>query len=50
VHRFSHLSFFVERMWNRNRVGSVVLMAAINGATTAGSMYDVRNARVAAGR
>jgi hypothetical protein len=42
--------FFAERLWKKNRVGAIVLMAAINGATAAVSMRNMRNARVAAGR
>jgi hypothetical protein len=42
--------FFAERMWKKNRVGAVVLMAVINGATAAVAMNNMRNARVAAGR
>jgi len=38
--------FFVERMWKRNRVGAVVLLAAVNGATAAIAMHNARNARV----
>jgi hypothetical protein len=38
--------FFVERMWKRNRVGAVVLLAAINGATAAVAMHNAGNARV----
>ena len=42
--------FFAERMWKKNRVGAVVLMAAINGATAAVAMNNMRNARIMAGR
>jgi hypothetical protein len=38
--------FFVERMWKRNRVGAVVLLAAVNGATAAVAMHNARNARI----
>ncbi len=37
--------FFVERLWKHNRVAAVVVMAAINGATAAVAMNNVRNAR-----
>jgi Domain of unknown function (DUF5658) len=42
--------FFAERMWKKSRVGAIVLMTAINGATAAVSMHNMRNARVASGR
>ena len=42
--------FFAERMWKKNKVGAVVLMTAINGATAAVSMHNMRNARIASGR
>ena len=42
--------FFAERRWKKNKVGAVVLMIAINGATAAVSMHNIRNARIAAGR
>jgi hypothetical protein len=37
--------FFAERMWKKNKVGAVVMLAAINGATAAVSMHNMRNAR-----
>lgn len=37
--------YFAERAWKKNRKGAVVLMAAINGATAAIAMRNVRNAR-----
>ena len=37
--------FFVERLWKQNRVAAVVVLALINGATTAVAMNNVRNAR-----
>jgi hypothetical protein len=37
--------FFVERLWKQNRVAAVVVLAIINGATTAVAMNNVRNAR-----
>lgn len=37
--------FFAERMWKKNKVGAVVMMAAINGATAAVSMHNMRNAK-----
>jgi hypothetical protein len=42
--------FLAERMWKKHRVGAVVLLAAINGATAAVAINNMRNARVAAGR
>jgi hypothetical protein len=42
--------FFAERMWKKNRVAAVALMVAINGATAAVSMHNMRNARIASGR
>lgn len=42
--------FFAERMWKTNRVKAVIVLAAINGATAAISMNNMRNARVAAAR
>jgi hypothetical protein len=35
--------FFAERMWKKNRVGAVVMLIAINGATAAVSMHNMRN-------
>jgi hypothetical protein len=40
--------YFTERMWKTNRVAAVVVLAAINGATAAVSMHNVRNVRAAA--
>lgn len=37
--------FFAERMWKKNKVGAVVMMVAINGATAAVSMHNMRNAK-----
>jgi hypothetical protein len=34
-----------ERMWRKNRVGAVVLMVAINGATAAVAMHNMHNVR-----
>ena len=42
--------FFAERLWKKNKVAAVVMLAAINGATAAVSMHNMRNARVAAAR
>ena len=39
--------FFVERMWRHNRVGAVVLLTLVNGATAAVAMQNARNARIA---
>ena len=35
-----------EKMWKKNRVGAVVMMAAINGATAAVAMHNMQNARI----
>ena len=37
--------YFAEKAWRKNRVGAVVLMAALNGATAAIAARNVRNAR-----
>ena len=37
--------FFSERMWKTNKVGAIVMMAAINGATAAVSMHNMQNAK-----
>lgn len=37
--------FFAERMWKKNKVGAVIMLAAINGATAAVSMRNMRNAK-----
>ena len=42
--------FFAERLWKKNKVAAVVMLAAINGATAAVSMHNMRNSRVAAAR
>lgn len=42
--------FFAERMWKKNRTGAIVMLAAINGATAAVSMHNLRNARAGAAR
>jgi hypothetical protein len=34
-----------ERMWKKNKVGTIVMLAAVNGATAAVSMHNLRNAR-----
>lgn len=39
-----------ERMWKKNRVGAVVLMTVINGATAAVAMHNLHNARLAGAR
>ena len=36
--------YFVERAWKKNRVGAIVLMAAINGASAAVVAHNNRNA------
>ena len=42
--------YFAERMWKKNRAGAIVMLAAINGATAAVSMHNMRNARAGAAR
>ena len=42
--------YIAERMWKKNRVKAIVVLAAINGATAAVSMHNMRNAKIAAGR
>jgi hypothetical protein len=37
--------FFAERMWKKNRVGAVLVMAALNGASAAIVARNQRNAR-----
>ena len=37
--------YFTERAWKKNKKGAVILMAAINGATAAIVMRNLRNAR-----
>ena len=37
--------YFVERAWKKNRVGTIVLMAALNGASAAIVAHNTRNAR-----
>ena len=37
--------FFAERMWKKNKVGAIVMLVAINGATAAVSMNNMRNAK-----
>lgn len=37
--------FFAERMWKKNKVGAVLMLVAINGATAAVSMQNMRNAK-----
>lgn len=37
--------FLAERMWKKNKIGAVVMLVAINGATAAVSMHNTRNAR-----
>jgi hypothetical protein len=39
--------FFAERLWKTNKVGAIVMMAAINGATAAVSMHNMQNAKSA---
>lgn len=42
--------FFAERLWKKNRVAAIVMMAGINGATAAIAMRNIRNARAAGAR
>jgi Domain of unknown function (DUF5658) len=42
--------FFAERLWKKNRIGAIVMMAGINGATAAIAMRNIRNARAAGAR
>jgi hypothetical protein len=37
--------FFAERLWKKNKVGAIVMLAAVNGATAAVSMQNMRNAK-----
>ncbi|HEY7059823.1 MAG TPA: hypothetical protein VH458_24985 [Vicinamibacterales bacterium] len=37
--------YFVERAWKKNRVGGIVLMAALNGVTAAVVAHNSHNAR-----
>jgi hypothetical protein len=37
--------YFAERMWKKNRVGAVIVMAALNGASAAIVAHNQRNAR-----
>jgi hypothetical protein len=37
--------FFAERMWKKNKVGAIVMLVAVNSATAAVSMHNMRNAR-----
>jgi hypothetical protein len=37
--------YFTERLWKKNRVGAVIVMAALNGATAAIVAHNQRNAR-----
>ena len=37
--------FFAERMWKKNKVGAIVVMAALNGASAAIVAHNQRNAR-----
>ncbi|HKY19613.1 MAG TPA: hypothetical protein VJM31_00215 [Vicinamibacterales bacterium] len=38
---------FAERMWKKNKVAAIVMLAAVNGATAAVSMHNMRNAKAA---
>jgi hypothetical protein len=37
--------FFAERLWKTNKVGAIVMMAVINGATAAVSMHNMQNVK-----
>ena len=37
--------FFAERMWKKNKVGAIVMLVAVNGATAAVSMQNLRTAK-----
>jgi hypothetical protein len=37
--------YFAERLWKKNRVGAVIVMAALNGASAAIVARNQRNAR-----
>jgi hypothetical protein len=37
--------YFAERMWKKNRLGAVIVMAALNGATAAIVTRNQRNSR-----
>lgn len=37
--------YFAERLWKKNRVGAVLVMAALNGAQAAIVAHNVRNVR-----
>ena len=37
--------YFTERLWKKNRVGAVIVMAALNGATAAIVAHNQRNVR-----
>jgi hypothetical protein len=39
--------FFAERLWKTNKVGAIVMMVAINGATAMVSMHNMQNAKIA---
>jgi len=36
---------FAERMWKKNKVAAILMLTAINGATAAVSMHNMRNAK-----
>jgi uncharacterized protein DUF5658 len=42
--------FFAERLWKNHRVAAVVVMTAINGATAAVALHNMRTARAAIAR
>ncbi|HYT67109.1 MAG TPA: hypothetical protein VEL51_11855 [Vicinamibacterales bacterium] len=37
--------FFAERMWKKNKVGAIVMMVALNGASAAIAAHNQHNAR-----
>ena len=42
--------YFAERMWKKSRVQAIVVLAAINGASAAISIHNMRTARAASGQ
>lgn len=41
---------FAERMWKKNKVAAILMLTAINGATAAVSMHNMRNAKASSTR
>lgn len=42
--------YFAERMWKKNKVGAIVMLAAVNGATAAVALRNMHNVRAVSGR